>query len=409
MSSSSTKARRTGRSRRQRQLAAVLALLNPLALYRKRPARADDPSPEELIGKGVRFVNRIYVLRAIGLGIGFFCVAAGFVQNPVGWPLWALMGFHGFIWPHVARQWALHSKIPYRAERRNLVIDAGFGGFWIAAMNGNLVPSAVIISMLSMDNIAAGGVRLFMRGVYASLACFALGWLVLDFHFMPQSDIATIVACLPMLALYPLALGKSTYDMSKKLAERSREFEIVSQTDGLTGLFNRRYWESLLIEEFGHCRRNTGRGGNEACLLLLDIDHFKRVNDTHGHLMGDTVLRNFSQLLRANLREDDLIGRYGGEEFVVILRNTSMADARVLSQRLIDDVRRQSCDDLGLWGCTASIGLVPFTIDMDAHYVWLQRADHAMYCAKEQGRDRLVMWDAGLHREQRDAGRVQAA
>ncbi|NUU02291.1 diguanylate cyclase [Herbaspirillum robiniae] len=400
--SSGTTRRQAGRSGRRRW-PALLALLNPVALYRKRPARPDDPPPEALIGKGVRFVNRIYMLRAIGLGIGFFCVAAGFVQNPVDWPLWALLVFHGFIWPHAARHWALRSEIPYRAERRNLIIDAGFGGFWMAAMNGNLVPSAVIISMLSMDNIAAGGVRLFMRGVWASIACFLLGWLVLDYRFMPQSDIATIVACLPMLALYPLALGKSTYDMSKKLAERSREFEVVSQMDGLTRLFNRRYWESLLIEEFERCRRNAGRSGHDACLLLLDLDHFKNINDTHGHLVGDEVLRNFSQLLRSRLREDDLIGRYGGEEFVVILRNTSAADALLLSQRLIDEARERKSGDDSLWGCTVSAGLVPFTPDMDAHYVWLQRADHAMYCAKEKGRDCLVAWDAGLHRAQAKA------
>ncbi|MFJ3045492.1 diguanylate cyclase [Herbaspirillum chlorophenolicum] len=404
MSSSTT--RRRARTGGKRPLSALLALVNPVALYRKRPNRPDDPPPEALIGKGVRFVNRIYLLRAIGLGIGFFCVSAGFVQNPVSWPLWALLVFHGFAWPHLARHWALRSKIPYRAERRNLVIDAGFGGFWIAAMDGNLVPSAVILSMISMDNIAAGGVRLFMRGVYASVAGFLLGWLVLDYRFMPQSDIVTIVACLPMLALYPLVLGKSTYDMSKKLAERSREFEIVSQIDGLTRLFNRRYWESLLIEEFEQCRR----GGHGACLLLLDLDHFKNINDTHGHLVGDEVLRNFSQLLRASLREDDLIGRYGGEEFVAILRHTSAADALLLSQRLVEQARSKQSGGDSLWGCTVSAGLVPFTPDMDAHYVWLQRADQAMYCAKGKGRDCLVAWDAGLHRAHgKTAADVQTA
>ena len=94
--SSGTTRRQAGRSGRRRW-PALLALLNPVALYRKRPARPDDPPPEALIGKGVRFVNRIYMLRAVGLGIGFFCVAAGFVQNPVDWPLWAMLVFQGCV------------------------------------------------------------------------------------------------------------------------------------------------------------------------------------------------------------------------------------------------------------------------------------------------------------------------
>nr|WP_198984293.1 diguanylate cyclase [Herbaspirillum sp. ASV7] len=403
MSSSSPKRRQKDGARQRQRLQALLDLINPLALYRARPGRSDDLPPEELIGKGVRFVNRIYLLRAIGLGVGFFCVAAAFVQNPVAWPLWVLLVFHGYLWPHLARAWALGSAVPYRAERRNLVIDAAFGGFWIAAMDGNLVPSAVIISLLSMDNIAAGGMRLFMRGLYATLAVGLSGWFLLDAHFQPHSDIATVIACLPMMMLYPLALGESTYRMSKKLAERSRQFEMVSQMDGLTHLFNRRYWESLLIEEFALRHQLQDPGCKGAFLLLLDLDHFKHINDTHGHLVGDEVLRNFSRLLRTRLREDDLIGRYGGEEFVVILRDIAPADALSLSQRLIDEARDSVAGENNLWGCTVSAGLVPFTPDMEAHFVWLQRADHAMYCAKENGRDRLVLWEATLVRQPRDA------
>lgn len=374
----------------------LLDVLNPLALYRPRQARSGDAATALLAGKGVRFVQRIYRLRVIGLGVGFFCVAAGFVQHPVPWPLWLLVIAHGYVWPHVARLWALKSRIPYRAERRNLVIDAAFGGFWIAALHGNLVPSAVIISMLSMDNIAAGGLRLFMRGLYASLLAGGLGWWLLEPQFQPQSDLNTILACLPMMALYPLALGQSTYLMSKKLAERSRQFEIVSQLDGLTLLFNRRYWESLLLGEFERRRRQKPADAH-TFLLLLDLDHFKSINDTYGHLTGDEVLRNFARLLRTRLREEDWIGRYGGEEFGVILRDVLPGEALALSQRVIDAVRSRN-DENNLYGCTVSAGLVPFSSDMEAHFVWLQRADHAMYCAKESGRDRLVVWHPGLER-----------
>ena len=363
------------------------SLLSLLSLLQIRQALGDARAPEELIGKGVRFVERIYRLRIFGLSIGFFCVTAAFQQNPAPWPLWVLLCFHGYLWPHVAYVVALKNSIPYRAERRNLVIDTVFGGFWVIAMQGNLVPSTVILAMLLMDNIAAGGLKLLLRGLIGSIMGALLGLLLLDFHFQPLSDLYTIIACLPMLALYPLALGKSTYDMSKKLAERSRAFETVSQRDGLTGLLNRRYWESRLIEEFEACHQHR-RG---ACLLLLDLDHFKNINDQHGHLIGDEVLKNFSALLQQHLRAEDLIGRYGGEEFVAILRNVEISEAIGITERLLHQVRLYRAQENCLWGCTVSAGLVPFQPAMEAHYAWLQRADNAMYQAKDRGRNCLVV------------------
>lgn len=368
---------------RKRPIARMVSLFS---FPRAQQTFADEP-PADIIGKGVRFVHRIYKLRLLGSSIGFFCVAAAFVQHPVPWPLWALLIFHGYIWPHVARHIALRSKIPYQTERLNLIGDSLFGGFWMVAMQGNLVPAMVVLAMLSMNNIAAGGTGLYLRGLCGIVGGMLMGLLLLDFRFALQSDLVTIIACLPMLLFYPMALGKTTFDMSRKLAERSREFETVSQRDGLTGLLNRRYWETLLIEEFNLCH-NTSRC---SCLLLLDLDHFKSINDAYGHLVGDEVLRNFARLLKDHLRADDLIGRYGGEEFVVILRDISLREAHALAARLIDQVRRhRSADDL-LRGCTISAGLVSYRSDMAAHYAWLQCADHAMYRAKDSGRDRLVV------------------
>ena len=115
-------------------------------------------------GSGLSFAKRIYLPRSIGLGIGFFCVAAGL------WPLystpwlWALLVFNGFLWPHLAYQLARRSATPYQAERRNLLIDSVFGGFWAAAMQFNVLPSVTILAMMAMNNIAAGGGRFFARG-----------------------------------------------------------------------------------------------------------------------------------------------------------------------------------------------------------------------------------------------------
>ncbi|WP_353192409.1 diguanylate cyclase [Pandoraea pnomenusa] len=379
-----------------------MAGANGAPRQRNASAAAIDPA---LAGKGKRFVRRIYRLRTIGLGIGFFCVAGVFYRQmpPTSIWLWALLIFHGFVWPHVACVLALSRPVPYRAERANLLIDAAFGGFWVAAMQFNLLPSVVILTMMAMDNIGAGGVRLFLQGLLAKIAGAFVGIAILGFGWAPDSDTFNVVTSLPMLILYPIALGKVTYDLAQKLAQRSREMEHLSRHDGLTGLLNRRAWEQRLAEIHEHCTRT----GQPACLVLMDLDHFKRINDTLGHAAGDMALRRFAGLLRQRLREMDAVGRYGGEESGAVLVNTGGIAGQDLMHRLLADLRErvaqaevqlqaqigQGAQTLGT--CTVSIGLVPFSTMFDTPHSWLQQADRALYCAKREGRDGMVILEAG--------------
>ncbi|MDR3397818.1 MAG: diguanylate cyclase [Pandoraea sp.] len=365
-----------------------------------------------IAGKGKRFVRRIYRLRAIGLGIGFLCVAGVFYRQEPSAPLWlwALLIVNGFLWPHLACALALSRPVPYRAERTNLLIDAAFGGFWVAAMQFNLLPSVVVLAMMSMDNIGAGGVRLFLQGLLANVAGVLLGIAVLGFVWAPASDTFNVITCLPMVLLYPIALGKVTYDLAQKLAQRSREMEYLSRHDGLTGLLNRRAWEQRLAEIHRHCVLT----GQPACLVLMDLDHFKRINDTLGHAAGDTALRRFAGLLRQRLREMDAVGRYGGEEFGAVLVNTGGVAGQDLMYRLLADlrarvaqaeaqIRAQTAHAVSLAECTVSIGLVPFSTAFDTPQSWLQHADRALYRAKREGRDGMVVLHAeGEERAVRD-------
>jgi diguanylate cyclase len=238
-----------------------------------------------------------------------------------------------------------------------------------------------------MDNIAAGGLRLFVRGVGAHLVGAALGVLTLGLAFAPQSQTATILACLPFLVLYPLALGWATYRMSQKLATHARELERLSQTDGLTGLWNRRHWEDLLAAEFTRCRSE----GAKSSLLLFDLDHFKRVNDTEGHAAGDAALRSFALFLRMNLRPDDIIGRYGGEEFGVILPDLGAAEAQAFVELLLIDLRTRAGQADRALRCTASAGLACYRPDMADFVAWISETDRCLYAAKANGRDCVVV------------------
>ncbi|MCX4164850.1 MULTISPECIES: diguanylate cyclase [Paraburkholderia] len=337
--------------------------------------------------KGKRFVQRIYRLRTAGLALGFISIAPVFLQLHHGPLLWALLLLYGFVWPHLARYAALAGAVPYRSEQRNLMVDAVFGGFWLVAIRFNLLPGVLMLSMLSMNNIASGGLRLFLRGVVANLAGAAIGVATLGFVLAPQSQMHIVIACLPVLVLYPLALGWSVYRMSRKLAAQTRTLEHLSRTDGLTGLLNRRYWEERLAAEFERCNAQH----LTSCLLLIDLDHFKQINDSRGHLAGDTVLQSFADMLRDEFRHSDSIGRYGGEEFGVVLPDASLTEARAIATRLLHAVREKTNQEHAVSPFTISIGIAPCPPDGSDYHAWLLEADRSLYRAKVLGRDQIAV------------------
>jgi diguanylate cyclase (GGDEF)-like protein len=164
----------------------------------------------------------------------------------------------------------------------------------------------------------------------------------------------------------------------------------MAVTDGLTGLYNRRAFEERLREEV----QRTKRYLHSISLLMLDLDHFKRVNDTHGHVVGDEVLLEIAGIVRANIRSVDIPCRYGGEELCVIVPGTSLAGAETLAERL----RRLMAEHEfhtphgDTFHVTCSVGVSVFNggADVSADDV-INAADEALYCAKEQGRDRVVI------------------
>ncbi len=178
----------------------------------------------------------------------------------------------------------------------------------------------------------------------------------------------------------------------RKLEQANVQLEQLSRTDGLTQLLNRAAWEALLANEFERYRRYR----NDRAVVMFDIDHFKHVNDSYGHQAGDDILREVSQLLRDSLRQTDIAGRYGGEEFGIILPETDQEGALEFAERVRTAVADARIDtSQGQLSCTISLGVASLNEHTRDYLSWLHAADVALYKAKEQGRNqtRLALPD----------------
>lgn len=176
----------------------------------------------------------------------------------------------------------------------------------------------------------------------------------------------------------------------KVLTQAVQQVEHIVAHDPLTGLFNRRHMVEIIEREVSRAERS----GVGMALVLIDLDHFKQVNDTHGHQVGDEVLQAFADIAQAALRETDLVGRWGGEEFILLLPDTHPADRAMIAidriqHTLLDAIVCAKVPELRL-AFSAGVAVPRADESLDA---MLERADQALYTAKHQGRQRGVIAD----------------
>jgi diguanylate cyclase len=325
----------------------------------------------------------MYRPRVIGLALGGIGIAGVLIANGAHGATWLALLASTIVWPHLALWIGSRSRNPYRAELASLMVDSALGGAWIALMQFNLLPSVVILIMLSMDKLAVGGVKFLGRCTAALvLACAAVSALT-GFEVRPYTSMVQIIGSLPLLILYPMIVGLTTYRLARRLREQNQLLSEESRTDGLSGLLNRRYWEDAVAGAF---QRLPG-GGRPVSLLMLDIDHFKSINDEHGHPVGDEVIRSVAEILRASLRDGDVPGRYGGEEFGVLLPDTPAAGAAVIAERIRRRIEGAALTRSGL-RATVSVGIAELGPQDVDYTVGISHADRALYAAKERGRNR---------------------
>jgi diguanylate cyclase (GGDEF)-like protein len=272
-------------------------------------------------------------------------------------------------------------------------ITSGGVAYALAGEARGIVP-AVLAMILFFGAFGLSFTQVLGVGLYA-LAAFALaaavtGWLDGSYHGILDVAYAAMV-CIVLAG--SLALNLRIQQIRARLRRQREELTAalalnreLATRDELTGLLNRRHMLELMQLE----QRRTERSGRDLVLALLDIDHFKQINDTYGHGAGDRALRAFTAAVRASVRSADVLARWGGEEFVLMLSDTRVDDAAELLERVRRAVAAQSLAHGG--------GTIHFTVSigMAAHLrgetieQTLERADRALYTAKASGRDRVA-------------------
>jgi len=187
--------------------------------------------------------------------------------------------------------------------------------------------------------------------------------------------------------LEDITLEKVLQNYNKKLElevkQRTKELEILSITDKLTNMYNRTKLDNMLSFYVDNYKRYN----HTFSLMIVDIDHFKKVNDTYGHLQGDEVLKTFSSILQSSIRSVDVLGRWGGEEFMVICPNSTIDGAMQLAKKICKSVENFSFSIKER--VTVSIGVAEISLSMDENDI-INEADSALYKAKESGRNRVI-------------------
>lgn len=268
--------------------------------------------------------------------------------------------------------------------------------FWAYAISGPLraamLTMAVVIVVFCM--FALRPRQTFMLSVAAVLGMGATMWWLQahdPLRFPPMTEAITfgyLAGALMSTAL----LGGEMSKLRSRLQQQKHELSgaldtirVLATIDELTSLVNRRHMNAVLdVEE----RRQAC--GAETCIALLDIDFFKQVNDRYGHASGDAVLRSFAAAAHASLRAGDVLARWGGEEFLLLLPDTAADDARVVLERMAGNVRAMSVPGLDDRRISFSAGLA-VRRPGEPYADLISRADKALYEAKEAGRDRIVL------------------
>lgn len=304
-------------------------------------------------------------------------------QAPIGSWLWGL--FSWVLWPQLAYWRARRSRTPFDTELHNLMFDSAIAGSWVALIHFNVLPSALLVTVATADKMNTGVRNLWRRSLPGMLLAICAAGLLTGFRFEPATSMPVLLACLPVMLIHTLGVSLASYRLVRQVQQQNQRLDELSRIDVLTGLDNRGSWqdhaEALLQQHHAH--------GRPVTLMMVDVDSFKDINDRHGHILGDDVLRHVATILRDGNDEDACIGRFGGDEFAIALPGT-LARATVVAERIRREVEQFDLPQAPGLRCSISLGLAEAGDADSSLRDWIEAADRALYRAKQAGRNRIV-------------------
>jgi diguanylate cyclase (GGDEF)-like protein len=351
------------------------------------------------IGSLVSYLNLLAVIQVVHLRMGLA------TTRQLAWGVVALSIASGLLHPVLAELMRQPDVVMTLAVDRRLLLS----GVWVQGVGNVLLLLGLVASVVMVDALRQRGMPLWLALVVGlvtvatadsvlflglAFGASALTFDALAANVVGKGVMAVLFASMAALALRDLRDGTgstSSHPLRQlqgllsmfSFRQRIEAMELELQTDPLTGLFNRRYLDRVVPDIL----RIERERGQPCCLVMLDLDHFKAMNDVHGHLTGDAVLRRTAKVLRQHLRRQDSVLRYGGEEFLLLLPATHRAEALVVLEQVL--ARLRAADD-GAPAVSATAGLASAPDDGISLTQLLQAADRRLYEGKRAGRDRLV-------------------
>lgn len=328
--------------------------------------------------------RRLYPHRIAGLGLAALAIGTVLWQHAAPTAYWAIV-VAMLVWPHMAYGLARSAAHPFRVERRSLLVDTALVGVSLPLMSFTLLPSVLLVLVVLFDRINLGVRHLARDSVIGVVASTVVATLLLRPATQLESPLIVVLGCLPLLVVHMVSVSFGMNRYVQIVVRQNRELEAAHRTDQQTSLYTRGHWMTLGEEALADVRA----GKTSAALFVIDLDRFKQINDTYGHLVGDAVIAAASLAIRQSLRLEDSAGRYGGDEFTVLCRGTTPAEAEGLAQRLherIAAIRVRQAPDLTVG---SSIGVAMASPDHPDMQAWLHSADEALYRSKRQGRGQV--------------------